>query len=58
MGKAFTWYCDGHRDQVKKAPAPSTRLGGGGFYSGPSCPVCFERMYWAPNGGTVVPQPY
>lgn len=51
-GCRFTYYCETHRDQTTRAPAPSARVRGG---LAPSCPLCAERMFWVPNGGTSVP---
>lgn len=47
--KEFTYYCGVHFWEVKKAPAPSVKA------SSPCCPICNERMYWVPNGGTQIP---
>lgn len=50
----FTFYCGTHRDQVKHGPSPNSVKPGAAL--APSCPVCFQTMFWVPNGGTVVPK--
>lgn len=52
----FTYYCGEHRDQVTTAAGPSTPHRAGGFVAPPCCPICYEPMYWVPNGGTVIPE--
>lgn len=54
MSKPFTFYCDVHFWEVKLGPSPSEAAPGKPL--APACPTCFQRMYWVPNGGTVIPR--
>lgn len=50
MKRLFTYYCYRHRSFVAQGPPPSEHI--------PNlvCGHCHERLYWVPDGGTVVPR--
>lgn len=46
----FTYYCEDHPGKVVQAGPPSDP------HNVPTCPMCYTRMLWVPNGGTEVPK--
>ena len=53
---AYTYYCFVHRDQAAVGSPPSHVSSNGCPIFQPACPVCHERMYYVPDGGTVIPE--